>query len=312
MLHHRLLESSVPVCVDLDTRIAMTLRCPDLEGIPRDPGAGIVFDLPDGRRVQRMHNGILVAADGYGGPWMTSLIEQGRGCHEPQEERVFHELMKCLPPGGSMLELGGYWAFYSLWFLRSGAGRRTILVEPDPAHMAVGIENFALNGLEGEFLSGFVGGNPGTVAPFKTDRSGILSLPCLDVPQLLAERNIDRLTILHCDTQGAELAVLEQCADLFRQRRIDWVFLSTHHHSISSDALTHQRCLVLLQSLGAKIEVEHDVHESYSGDGFICARFCDAPEGWNPPAISYNRTSTSLFRNPLIDLAIMAHRAAGK
>jgi peptidoglycan/xylan/chitin deacetylase (PgdA/CDA1 family) len=60
---------------------------------------------------------------------------------------------------------------------------------------------------------------------------------------------------------------------------------------------------MLLRSLGAHIEAEHDVHESFSGDGLICARFGSEPRGWRAPELSYNRASTSLFRHPLYDLA---------
>jgi FkbM family methyltransferase len=262
------------------------------------------MSLPDGRQVQIMHNGVRVVVDGYYGAWMTRLIERCSGHHEPQEERIFHEVVSRLPAGGTMLELGGFWAYYSIWFLRAAHGRSAILIEPDPAHIAVGQANLALNSVRAEFVQGFLGTEPGAVRPFTTEESGTLQLRCVDLSALLAERGIERLTILHCDAQGAELSVLEQVAPLLRARRVDWLFVSTHHHAISGDPLTHQRCLTLLRSLGAQIEVEHDVQESFSGDGLICARFAAAPAGWRAPQISYNRTSASLFRHPLFDLAL--------
>lgn len=283
----------------------MGVRCRDTDTIPKVDDAGKVFSQPDGRRVQLMHNGVRVVADGYYGAWMTQLIEQTKGHHEPQEERVFHEVVSCLPPGGTMIELGGFWAFYSLWFLLAAPGRRATLVEPDPAHIEIGMENFALNGLEGQFIQGFMGNAPGAILPFQTEASGIIEMPCLDVEQIMKSQNIEHLTILHCDTQGAELRVLEQAAALFKARRIDWVFVSTHHHYISGDPLTHQRCLALLRESGATIVVEHEVNESFSGDGLICARFCPAPVGFTPPSISHNRISEALFRHPLYDLAAL-------
>ena len=250
-----------------------------------------------------MHNGIQVVAGGYHGVWMTRLIELCRGHHEPQEERVFHEVVSRLQPGGTMIELGGFWAYYSIWFLRASAGRRALLLEPDPAHITAGQANLALNQVRAEFVQGFVGKAAGSIQDFVTEDSGTLQLPCFDVAALMATGGIDHLTILHCDTQGAELTVLEQAAPLLRQRRIDWLFISTHHHSISGDPLTHQRCLALLRSLGAEIEAEHDVQESFSGDGLICARFCRQPADWKPVILSRNRSSESLFRHPLYDLA---------
>ena len=283
----------------------MGTRCRDADSVPKVVEAGAIHLDPNGRRIQTMHNGIRVVADGYYGAWMTRLIELCRGHHEPQEERIFHEVMSRLPKGGTMFELGGFWAFYSIWFLRSGAGRRALLVEPDPAHIAVGRANLALNGVEAEFVQGFVGGIPGSIEKFQTEESGKLFLPCYDVASLMEAHKIDHLTVLHCDVQGAELTVLEQAAPLLQEGRVDWVFVSTHHHSISGDPLTHQRCLALLRALGAHIEAEHDVQESFSGDGLICARFCPVPSGWQPVSLSHNRVSESLFRDPLYDLAVM-------
>ena len=50
------------------------------------------------------------------------------------------------------------------------------------------------------------------------------------------------------------------------------------------------------------IEAEHDVHESFSGDGLIVARFGPPPDGWLPVELSINRYGESLFRNPAYDL----------
>jgi hypothetical protein len=54
--------------------------------------------------------------------------------------------------------------------------------------------------------------------------------------------------------------------------------------------------------VGASIVAEHDVHESFSGDGLIVARFCKMPENWRPIELSYNRHSTSFFRSLVFDL----------
>lgn len=299
---HRL-EQQVAPAMSVEDRIAMATRCRDADPVRKVADAGRVIARKGTQPIQIMHNGIRVVAGGYHGAWMTRLIELCRGHHEPQEERIFHEVVRRLPPGGTMIELGGFWAYYSTWFLRAAPGRRAVLLEPDPAHIAVGQANLALNDVDAEFVQGYVGNTPGSLQDFSTEDSGTLLLPCLDVPGLMATNGIDHLTILHCDVQGAELAVLEQAAPLLRERRIDWLFVSTHHHSISGDPLTHQRCLALLRSLGADIEAEHDVQESFSGDGLICARFCPLPADWQPVVLSHNRSSESLFRHPLFDLA---------
>lgn len=297
------MDRQTPPSRDIEERILIAARCPDSRFIPRVRNAGEVIVDASGARAQIMHNGLRVVADGYNGDWMTRLIALCGGVHEPQEERMFHAVMSRLPPGGAMIEIGGYWAFYSMWFLSAAAGRRAVLLEPDPAHIAVGEANLALNGLSATFIQGYVGDRPGLRRPFRTEKSGVIDLPCHDVASLMAAADLDRLSVLHCDAQGAEFAVLRQAEPLLRAGRVDWVFVSTHHHHISGDPLTHQRCLALLRSMGATIEAQHDVQESFSGDGLIVARFCPPPRGWKPVEISYNRSCYSLMRDPLFDLA---------
>lgn len=297
------LETLVPVCRTEAERITITESCRDADGLPKVDDAGLVHERPDGTRVQVMFNGVRVVAAGYYGSWLEELIRRCRGHHEPQEEVMFAEVLRHLPPGATMVELGGYWSFYSIWFLRDGPSRRSWIVEPDPAHLAVGQANARLNGCTPVFIPGYVGKHPRPPAPFQTELSGMVALPCIAVPQLLSDHGIERLDLLHCDAQGVELGVLESCVYLGAQGRLVWLVVSTHSHHISGDPLTHQRCLVVLRRAGATILAEHDVQESFSGDGLIVAVFGPVPTDWRTPRMSYNRASTSLFRHPLHDLA---------
>lgn len=281
----------------------MATRCRDCDPVPKVLDAGEVFTLADGRQVQLMHNGLKVVAGGYYGQWMLDLIRLCHGHHEAQEERLFHEVEKRLPADATMIELGGFWAYYSLWFLQDEPGRRAVVIEPEPTHLDVGCANASLNGLAPTFKPGFAGGSYAEGVPFTTEVSGELPLTRYSVHRLMQEQGWDQLTLLHCDIQGAETEVLESCRDLFTARKIDWVFVSTHAHQISGDPLTHQRCLAALRDCGATIETEHDVHESFSGDGLIVARFCPAPADWTPVHVSINRASKSLFRHLAYDLA---------
>ena len=285
-------------------RIAMAERCRDADGVPKVRRAGRVVAARDGSGpVQVMHNGTLVRAGGYHGVWMQELIERCRGHHEPQEEAVFHLLDRVLPADAAMVELGGFWSYYTAWFLRGRPGRRAVVLEPDPAHLLVGEDTARLNGVRPAFVPGFASAEPVPPAPFDTEDSGRLDVAGCSVPQLMATHGIDHLHLLHCDVQGAEGEVLRGCEELFAAGRIGWAMVSTHHHAISGDPLTHQRCLARLVRAGATIVAEHDVAESFSGDGLIVARFGALPRRWRSPVLSRNRYSESLFRNPLYDLA---------
>jgi len=291
-----------PPVMSLDERIELAARCRDCDDLPKAAKAGQVCE-ENGVRVQIMHNGIRVPADGYCGPWMTQLIARCQGHHEPQEERQFNAALQALPGDATMIELGSNWAFYAAWFLQGAPARRAVLLEPDPVNRAVGEHTMALNGLRATFVAGTAGAVPCPPRPFITEQSGALLLPGFSVPQLMAMHGMARLDVLHCDTQGAELSVLTGCVELFRAGRIGFVFVSTHAPFISNDPLTHQKCLELLQNAGAVIEAEHDAWESFSGDGLIFARFGPPPAGWQPVPCSVARHRETLFRDPCYDLA---------
>jgi len=282
-------------------RVAMTCSCRDSDPIAKVPGAGeIQQDPSSGEAIQLMHNGLRVVAGGYYGDWMSTIIRTLQGHHEPQEELLFDALLRRLNgEAGTMIELGSFWSYYSLWFLsQNPSQRRAICVEADPAHLAIGRRNAALNQLSPTFVHGFAGETPTSEpVPFPTERSGSVDLHCFSVDQLMDQHQIDQLSILHLDTQGAELSVLKGASEAIRAGRIRFLVVSTHSYEICGDPLIHQRCVAWLQEHGAHIICEHDVHESFSGDGLIVASFAEADRHWTE-SISRNRYATSLFPNP--------------
>jgi FkbM family methyltransferase len=283
-------------------RVEMTAQCPDSKKIPKVAGAGKVLSNDVGESIQLMHNGLKIHAGCYYGEWMTELISKLQGHHEPQEEAVFYEVLKHVPDNGCMLELGSFWAYYSLWFLsESPKDRRAFAVEPDPENIEAGRENAALNALNPVFIQACVG-VPSKII-YHSETSGDINIDQVDVPTLFERCRFEVLDILHCDAQGVEFDVIRSCESLFRSGRIRFVLVSTHSMQICGDPLMHQKCLKQLTEYGGQILAEHDVHESFSGDGLIAAYFGHTPIKWKPPALSYNRYSKSLFRNPIYDLS---------
>jgi hypothetical protein len=175
-----------PVLLDNARRADMTVSCRDCELIPKVQDAGKVISL-DGRPVQIMHNGVRVVAGGYYGDWMTDIIERLQGHHEPQEEAVFHEILKHLAPDATMLELGGFWSYYSLWFKSAhGDQPQAYVVEPTPAHIAVGRANAALNDSEITFVQGCVGAEPIRAVTFPTESAGNIRIPQISIASFCA------------------------------------------------------------------------------------------------------------------------------
>lgn len=233
-------------------RIEDVCSCPDNQHIPRHPQAGKI----SGSTVT-MHNGLKVRALGYYGDGILNMLVLNRGVHEPQEERAFAEVLRHIPNGGSMLELGAYWGFYSMWFASIVQNAKCYLVEPDPRNIESGKQNFRINSLNADFTCSAIG---------SLETTGLLSAPLISVDQFCAKRGIPKLNILHADIQGAELPMLEGASQMLKRRNIDFVFISTHGNP------RHYPCLEFLESMDYKILCAANSDESFSLDGLIVAK----------------------------------------
>jgi FkbM family methyltransferase len=285
-------------------RVQLTVSCHDADDIPKVADAGSIVNTVDGT-AQVMHNGVLVVEGCYYGDWMTEIIRTLRGHHEPQEERVFHEIVERVAgdtAAPTMVELGAFWAYYSLWMLQRVPQTRAILVEPDPNNLEVARANLALNGRQAELVQAAVGAAAGPPQPFCCESDGLTRpVATASIRSLLERFDIDRIDVLLADVQGAEVELLGGAADLLADR-VRFLVVSTHHHLISGDPLTHERCLAALHAAGAHIIAEHTVAESFSGDGLIAVSFDDRDRDI-VVALSAARARESLFGDPLSDLA---------
>lgn len=292
--HHPLLPMSN------DERAAMTLSCRDCDPVPKVADAGHVR-VEDGRQIQVMHNGIKVIAGGYMGDWTTRIIEGLHGHHEPQEELVFHHLLKHVRPGTVMTELGSNWAYYTLWYLHDVAGSRALCIEPDPTYMAVGVANAKLNSATDRitFRQGWVGGSGQDTQSIAIESSHEpLTLPNYDMARVLDAAGGGPIELVHIDAQGAELPFLRSMAAAVGRGQVRFLVMSTHHSSISGSETTHGDCVREIKSLGGTVLVEHSVQTSYSGDGLVVASFDAGDRTLSLPAISRNDPKRSLFPKP--------------
>ena len=241
-----------------DERTRLVMACPDNQFIPRVPEAGHIID-----GVQIMHNGLKVRIGSYYGKESVKLLQRNLGVHEPQEERVFHEVLKHVRANAVMMELGAYWSFYSMWFCSVVPGAKAFMVEPSSENLAYGKDNFSLNGLRGHFTHGWVGASSG-VAPD--------GAPVVCVDDLVVEHRLEEIAILHSDIQGAELDMLKGSEKILGRQKVSYTFISTHSEEL------HLACDQFLKARGYLPVASIGPAESYSVDGILVHRAPHTPD----------------------------------
>jgi FkbM family methyltransferase len=283
--------------MDADSRVSMTLSCRDADSLPKVAGAGSLAEY-DGARVQIMHNGVRVLAGAYHGEWMSRIIGGLRGHHEPQEEKIFAQLVACARPGSLIVELASFWAYYSLWFLREVPSSTALCIEPDAQHMAIGRRNAQLNGLSDRvaFVEAWVGAQNQQNFVARCESDGQLrALPCLDMNGVLARAGGRSIELLHMDCQGMELGFLQSMRAAASAGKVRFAMVSTHHVSISGSRTTHADCIDAIRDLGGTLLAEYGVLESFSGDGLVVASFAESDRSLRLLPITRNCASRCLF-----------------
>lgn len=233
-------------------RIELVLSCPDNIFINRVPDAGKV---KSGK--QTMHNGLLINLGSYYGPEVAQQLFANKGVHEPQEEYVFQEVLRCIPPNATMIELGSFWSFYSMWFNSTIKGAKNYMIEPDEFNLGCGIRNFAINKLNGVFIHAFVGSEN------RIDEKGN---KVIGIDDFCKDQNINFIDVLHSDIQGFEYQMLEGAIEMISNKRIGYLFISTHTNEI------HYNCMKFILEQDYSIISSADLDQSYSEDGLIVAK----------------------------------------
>lgn len=207
-----------------------------------------------------LHTGLKVPFSGPQSYYQdfSKILVINRGVHEPLEEYVFQQLINILPDNPSMIELGSYWAHYSMWLKSKRPNAKVSMVEPDPVAMKVGVFNFEHNGFDGEFINQFVGNGQ------------------FEIDSHIEAKGVNHLDVLHCDIQGYELEMLNGANRSLLSRKINYLLISTHSQKL------HLSACEILKSYGYRLEVQSDYdNDTTSLDGFIFASSPNAKTVFN-------------------------------
>lgn len=288
-----------------EERAKLAISCRDTDYIKKVSSAGEI-KTHLGQDVQIMHNGLLVHANGYQGEWEAEIIKELHGHHEPQEEKVFHEVLKRIDSGGVMVELGSWWSYYSMWFAKTVKDSLSICCEPDPQNLKLGHANARINFLDQrmKFLATAAGDQDSKIVDFVTENKQKIKVPIKTIDKIVEEFQIDSLSLLHMDIQGFELSAIKGAEKTIKEGKLRFLFVSTHHYAISGDPNIHNKCIEYIKRSGGHIIARHTILESFSGDGLIVASFDERDQDFFVE-VSLQHTDDSLFRSAEIDTAVL-------
>ena len=237
-------------------RINICISCPDNAKISRCEGAGTI---KNGK--QLMQNGVWVNLGSYYGPEIATLLLENKGVHEPQEEYLFQVVLDFIADKDSsekvMIELGSFWAFYSIWFKRNFPQAKALMVEPEVFNIESGKRNFEMNGVQGFFVNAFVSD--------KHEQKKSTGIRTITVDGIKDEFELDNIDILHSDIQGYERAMLVGAEDILSNQLAEFLFISTHSNDL------HRDCLETIMAYDYRIICDVDLDDTYSDDGLIVA-----------------------------------------
>lgn len=230
-------------------RVKEVLAAPENDKIKRVKDAGKIR-----RNQQIMHNGIKIKLGSYYGYEIAKLLLENKGVHEPQEEYVFELVLEGLNSNATMIELGAYWGFYSIWFNKKVLDAKNYLIEPNINNIRCGMENCRINKVKAHFTNAYV-----------SDQVN-MQKNCITMDDFVNQNNINFIDILHSDIQGYELKMLKGCKKIILEKKIKYLFISTHGQII------HNQCVDFLVQNNFFIICEINENESFSYDGLIVAR----------------------------------------
>lgn len=171
--------------------------------------------------------------------------------HDSEYELFSHVLEKIYNKKNPiMIEIGCWWAFWSLCFRKKYPEGKNILIELGKRHISIGINNFRLNNFsETHYWGGFFLDNSNTYSNVKSNYDfeklpneyfddsliGKMTGPEIHFIDVYSIEKLDKIDLLHMDIQGSEYPLLK---DLFEnysyilKEKIDNIVVATHSNEI--------------------------------------------------------------------------------
>ena len=178
-------------------------------------------------------------------------------------EKYMLQMVKAKPNSShTMIELGSNQAYYSLMFhsilKKMGSNPINILVEAQEENLFRGVNHFNMNGFNAESRLYSVGTLEKVIEALKTKWPDDAAERCANfnpnwctLSDIFEEFGLDELDVLHCDIDFCEMVLFKTSEEIFKHKKIKYIFLSTHDHF-------HEPALEFLKECGYEILLNND------------------------------------------------------
>ena len=179
-----------------------------------------------------------------------------------------------------MIEIGSFWAVWSLFFRQKFPNGKNILIELGKRQLYVGVKNFLNNNFNCEYYHG--GFNIESSGTFNNKLSDIeydsildqgvnidelilndlelnfkfkdlnLTGDNLDFNKIYKDNKLDTIDLLHMDIQGSELLLIKDLIKYITNKKILNIIIATHSEEI------HQKIINILNTSNYEIIINED------------------------------------------------------
>jgi len=167
-----------------------------------------------------------------------------------------------------VLDCGSFYGHFALYAAKKATRGHVYCFEPDPKNRELLAENLALNGISNATIvpkalyssSGTISFKAdGTAASGISDAPGSISLPCVSLPDFMAEEGLDRADFIKMDIEGAEVPVIEGARGLLKDSSAHLAIASYHKVGgrFSWEILEPE-----LSALGFDVETDYPLHRT--------------------------------------------------
>ena len=174
--------------------------------------------------------------------------------HNDEFKRFEHIIDNIKKEQPIMIELGCFWALWSIIFRKKFPNGKTIILEGDENKLDVGISNLNKNNID--ILKYY----HNTISRDFSDSSFNPNVNDISLDNIIIENNITHIDLLHADIQGSEIRLIDDILILLSNRKITNIIIATHSTEIHNTILDKLGSLNLELTIN-DIEYSHKKHD---------------------------------------------------